>query len=93
MAPDPESRARTSLVRCPSCLSPLIYPVDLAGLEREIVVSRRCPECEHRDLVVAERLAALLWFDRYIRERSEIAGLCDALEDGLPVDLDIIGAQ
>jgi hypothetical protein len=66
----------------------MIYPRDLASLQGgDVVVSRRCPECEHRDLVVTGQLPAMLWFDRTVRERAELAALCDAIADGLPFEL------
>ncbi|MDX6599738.1 MAG: hypothetical protein QOE87_3625 [Gaiellales bacterium] len=92
MAMASDRGAHRPLVRCPNCLSMLIYPLDLAALDRDVVVSRRCPECEHRDVVVVGRLAAFLWFDRYDRVRMELAGLCDALDHGLPFDFDSIMA-
>ena len=52
------------LTRCPACGSGSIYPCDLASLggkRRDVVVGRRCPECEHRDTVVTGRLPALMW--------------------------------
>ncbi len=70
------------LTRCPACGSGLIYPRDFASLggkRREVVVGRRCPECEHRDLVVTGRLPAVMWVARALRERSELQALCDAL--------------
>jgi DNA-directed RNA polymerase subunit RPC12/RpoP len=76
------------LAVCPSCSSKLVYPTDLAGWNGEIVVSRRCPECEHRDVVVTARLPASLWLERNARQRDELAALCDAIADGLPLDLD-----
>jgi DNA-directed RNA polymerase subunit RPC12/RpoP len=74
------------LARCPACSSRLIYPRDLAGSGEGVVASRRCPECEHRDVVTTTALAGLLWFDRIVRERRELEALCDALADGLPLD-------
>ncbi|MDX6511256.1 MAG: hypothetical protein QOE36_760 [Gaiellaceae bacterium] len=78
------------LVICPACSSGLIFPIDLAGWKGDAVVSRRCPECEHRDVVVAARLPALLWLARTARQRDELAALCDAIADGLPLELDLI---
>ena len=92
MPRDLDMGAEKSLVRCPRCLSMLIYPADLAGLDGDIVIARRCPECELRDLVVAPRVAALLWFDRYCRLGAELAAFGEALDDGLPLDVDIFAA-
>jgi DNA-directed RNA polymerase subunit RPC12/RpoP len=77
------------LARCPACSSKLIYPIDLAGWDSDTVVSRRCPECEHRDVVLTAPLPAALWFARNTRQRHELAALCDAIADGLPLELDL----
>jgi DNA-directed RNA polymerase subunit RPC12/RpoP len=77
------------LVICPACSSRLIYPIDLAGWKQDAILSRRCPECEHRDVVVTARLPALLWLARTARQRDELAALCDAIADGLPLELDL----
>jgi hypothetical protein len=71
----------------------MIYPADLAACGNRVVVSRRCPECEHRDVVLSARLPAALWFERNVRERGELAALCDALADGLPIELDAIAGM
>jgi hypothetical protein len=81
--------AHNHLAICPSCSSRLIYPIDLAGWNWDIVVSRRCPDCEHRDVVATARLPALLWFARNTRRRDELAALCDAIADGLPFEFDL----
>jgi hypothetical protein len=81
--------AHNRLAICPSCSSKLIYPIDLAGWEWDTVVSRRCPECERRDVVATARLPALLWFARNSRQRDELAALCDAIADGLPLEFDL----
>ncbi|MDX6628089.1 MAG: hypothetical protein QOH00_335 [Gaiellales bacterium] len=81
--------AHNHLASCPSCSSKLVYPIDLAGWNRDIVVSRRCPECEHRDVVVTARLPASLWFARNARQRDELAALSDAIADGLPLEFDL----
>lgn len=81
--------AQGNLAICPSCSSRLVYPIDLAGGNWDIVVSRRCPDCEHRDHVVTGRLPALLWFARNARQRDELAALCDGIADGLPFDVDL----
>jgi DNA-directed RNA polymerase subunit RPC12/RpoP len=84
---------RNHLARCPSCSSRLVYPIDLAGWNWDIVVSRRCPECEHRDVVVAGRLPASLWFARNARQRDELGALCEASADGLPLEFDLAEAE
>jgi hypothetical protein len=82
-------RGKNQLVICPGCSSALIYPIDVAGWSRDTVVSRRCPECEHRDVVAVSRLAAFLWFARITRERDELVALCDAIADGLPLEFEL----
>jgi hypothetical protein len=77
------------LAACPSCGSTMIYPIDLAGWDCDAVVTRRCPECEHRDVVQIGRLPAMLWFDRNARLRLELSALGDAIADGLPLDGDL----
>jgi hypothetical protein len=74
------------LVRCPLCSGKLIYPTDIAGSERVAVVSRRCPDCEHRDVVTTCPFAVLLWFERNVRIAEGLTALCDALDDGLPLE-------
>jgi Zn ribbon nucleic-acid-binding protein len=89
MKPPPRrarDEAKKRLVICPLCASALIYPIDLAGWGEDTVVSRRCPECEHRDVVALSAVAAFLRFVRITRERKELAALCDAIADGLPVE-------
>jgi hypothetical protein len=76
------------LAQCPCCAGRKIYPADIAGYGGDTVVSRRCPECEHRDLVLTGPLPAMLWFARCAREREELSALCDALADGLPLELE-----
>jgi hypothetical protein len=79
-------RAQNRLVICPGCSNASIYPIDIAGWGRAAIVSRRCPACEHRDVVAVSRLAAFVWFERIARERDELAALCDAIGDGLPLE-------
>ena len=66
-----------------------IYPTDLAGVGERVVISRRCPDCQHCDVVLTTRLPAMVWFARNVREREEMAALCDALADGLPFEFDL----
>jgi hypothetical protein len=76
------------LVRCPLCVSTLIYPIDIAGSGCRTVISRRCPECELQDMVVTDQLAASAWLDRNIRLRESLAALCEAIADGIPMCLE-----
>jgi DNA-directed RNA polymerase subunit RPC12/RpoP len=75
------------LVRCPCCDSRLIYTVDSAGYDAEVILDRRCPECEHRDSVVTSALAAAVWYRRDTRLLAELAELADALAAEIPVPL------
>jgi hypothetical protein len=76
------------LVRCPLCASNLIYPIDLAGGGYRTVVSRRCPECEHRDKVMTTHVAARAWFDRNTQIGLSLGALCEAIADGIPMCLE-----
>jgi DNA-directed RNA polymerase subunit RPC12/RpoP len=76
------------LVRCPICASGLIYPVRHATWEGECVLDRRCPECEHRDLVVTNRLVAAVWLRRCETAAGGLRALADALADGLSFELE-----
>ena len=61
------------LISCPACSSRLIYPT---GFDRDddgsMIIERRCPECEHADIVVAEFKAALTWIQRERRIRRQL---------------------
>jgi DNA-directed RNA polymerase subunit RPC12/RpoP len=75
------------LVRCPCCASRLIYTVDAAGYDAEVILDRRCPECEHRDSVVTSALAAAVWYRRDTRLMHELLELANALAEDDPVPL------
>jgi len=60
------------LVRCPCCASRLIYPTDIAGLGGRVVVTRRCPDCEHHDSVVAGAVAVAAWYRRELRHTARL---------------------
>ncbi len=77
------------LVHCPRCTSRLIYIIDTAGYDTEVILHRRCPECEHRDSVVTTALAAAVWYRRDTRLLNELLELADslALEIASPVPL------
>jgi DNA-directed RNA polymerase subunit RPC12/RpoP len=79
---------RKSLVRCPRCLSHLIYPLGRAEAQSKpgLLIERRCPECGLRDVVVASRLAAAVWYDSEIGVRNALFALADAIESGMPFD-------
>jgi DNA-directed RNA polymerase subunit RPC12/RpoP len=78
---DTPSDERKPLVHCPRCDSRLIYTVDTAGYDAEVILDRRCPECEHRDSVVTSALAAAVWYRRDTRILSELQTLADALTE------------
>ena len=82
-----DSGVMKPLVRCPICQSGLIYPVRCASRDALSLIERRCPDCEHRDRVRTNRLAAELWHRRNARCKQEMAALADALESGLEPDL------
>jgi DNA-directed RNA polymerase subunit RPC12/RpoP len=78
---------RKPLVHCPRCASRLIYTVDTAGYDAEVILDRRCPECEHRDSVVTSALAAAVWYRRDTRILAELTMLADSMAQAslLPV--------
>jgi hypothetical protein len=75
---------RRPLVHCPCCESRLIYAVDAAGYEAEVILNRRCPECEHRDSVVASAIAAAVWYRRDTRLMHQLMELADSMRDASP---------
>jgi DNA-directed RNA polymerase subunit RPC12/RpoP len=89
---------RKPLVHCPRCTSRLIYTIDTAGYDAEVILHRRCPECEHRDSVVTTALAAAVWYRRDTRLLGELRVLADSLLgeiDALerrPEEVDLPGA-
>jgi DNA-directed RNA polymerase subunit RPC12/RpoP len=89
---------RKPLVHCPRCTSRLIYTIDAAGFDAEVILHRRCPECEHRDSVVTTSLAAAVWYRRDTRLLGELRALADSLHDEIdaielrPEEADLPGA-
>jgi hypothetical protein len=81
------------LVRCPVCEGDLIYPVSCAALGRRSVIRRRCPECEHRDIVETTSVAGAIWLRRENRIAERLSALADLLADGWTVELDEQRAQ
>jgi ribosomal protein S27E len=77
------------LVRCPVCASALIYPVTCSSWERQSLIQRRCPECEHRDVVITHRLAAAVWLRRGESAAKALNALADALADGLELGFEV----
>jgi DNA-directed RNA polymerase subunit RPC12/RpoP len=84
---EPPFDQRKPLVHCPRCASRLIYTVDTAGYDSEVILDRRCPECEHRDSVVTSALAAAVWYRRDTRILAELTILADSMKEAalLPV--------
>jgi hypothetical protein len=76
---------RAALGHCPRCTSRLIYTVDSIWLDSEVILERRCPECEYRESVVVTALGATA---RYRKDTHTMLGmrlLADALDDA-PTD-------
>jgi hypothetical protein len=76
------------LVSCAQCGSTQLYPTSAQTLRLGVVLGRRCPECEHRDWVTTNPLAASLWYGRCSRRYQELRALAQAPLDGLHRDLD-----
>lgn len=77
------------LVRCPACESSLIYPVTCSPWKRDSLIDRRCPDCEHRDVVITHRLAAAVWLRRCQTATEQLQALADALADGLEFEFEL----
>ena len=67
------------LVACPQCASTLIYARDVAGTGSNVVLARRCPECEHRDSVTTTVMAAAAWFGRDARLAARLSTAIDGV--------------
>jgi DNA-directed RNA polymerase subunit RPC12/RpoP len=70
---------REGLGHCPHCASRLIYTVDAIGYELEVILARRCPECEHRESVVVSALSAARGYRRDTRILAGLLSLANAL--------------
>jgi hypothetical protein len=71
---------RFPLVRCRECDSPLLQPLAVtAAIDGLCLVSRYCPDCARRDIVVADEIAAQAWFRRERRMTAWITLCADAL--------------
>lgn len=69
-----------SLVCCRDCASPLLQPVCVAGpIDGRSLVTRFCPDCERRDVVVADDLAVRVWLRRDARLMAWMARAADSL--------------
>jgi hypothetical protein len=68
------------LTSCPHCDSRLLLPLQtFCRADATTVVSRRCPECAHCDLVVAQADAVDAWLARQERIRARLAEYADLL--------------
>lgn len=63
---------RTPLGHCRRCASRLIYTVSAVGLDDEVIVARRCPECELLETVVVSGLQAA---GLYRRDTQALLGM------------------
>jgi hypothetical protein len=68
------------LLRCPQCASRLIHTTDAAGYDRDVIVSRRCPDCQHRDSIVTAAPVAAALQRRDHRIHARLVAVADALE-------------
>lgn len=77
------------LVRCRDCDSGLLQAVDVVGpLDGSSIVARYCPECECRDVVVADAFAVQVWQRRNTRLAEWMGGMAEALAGELAVEMD-----
>ncbi len=74
----------TGLFRCPHCASRLIHTTDAAGYDGDMIVSRRCPDCEHRDSIVTAAPVAAALRRRDHRIHVQLGAVADALERPTP---------
>jgi hypothetical protein len=75
------------LVRCRDCASPLLQPLEVtAAIDGLSIVSRFCPDCARRDIVVAEDFAVQVWLRRDQRIAAWMAECADALAAQLALD-------
>jgi hypothetical protein len=80
MNPDTHPPPPGPLLRCAACGSRLLAPG--AVTERpdgSTIVGRRCPECEHYDLVVADVRAVRAWLRHEDRVRERLHDLAELL--------------
>jgi hypothetical protein len=68
-------------VHCPRCASRFMFTVSTVAYGPEVIVSRRCPECAHRDSLVTSVLRAALWYRHDSRTISGLLRLADSLRD------------
>ena len=69
------------LMPCPRCASRLMSTVSTVACGAEVIVARRCPECELDDSVVTTVLRAALWYRRDTRTIGGLLRLADSLRD------------
>jgi hypothetical protein len=78
---------RKPLAHCPRCTSRLIYAVDAVGFGSEVILDRRCPECEYRGCATASAAAAAIWYRRDTRILGGLLALADALAGESAVEI------
>jgi uncharacterized Zn finger protein len=78
-AGDLEGAGEVPLVRCPTCVSDLVQPTEVAQDGRRVLVRRRCPECGHRDLVEADADAVHAWLRREALIRVQLSRTADRI--------------
>lgn len=69
------------LMHCPRCASRLMTTVSTVACGAEVIVARRCPECELHDSVVTTVLRAALWYRHDTRTIGGLLRLADSLRD------------
>jgi hypothetical protein len=62
----------------------LIHTTDAAGYDGDMIVSRRCPDCEHRDSIVTAAPVAAALRRRDHRIHAQLGALADALKQPTP---------
>ena len=68
-------------VHCPRCGSRLMSTLATVVCGAEVIVARRCPECELQDSVVTTVLRAALWYRHDTRTLDGLLRLADSLRD------------
>jgi hypothetical protein len=77
--PPGASATTEPLVHCPRCASRLMATVATVTCGAEVIVARRCPECELHDSVVTTVLRAALMYRHDTRTIGGLQRLADSL--------------
>jgi hypothetical protein len=72
---------RRALGHCVRCLSRLIYTADTVGSDAEVILLRRCPECELRETVVVSAIEAVVRYRHDSCTLVALATLADSLRE------------